>query len=499
MLMMNPGEASGNLPSFFWSSEIQNVSSSLRRELPRESRPPPPSSKHQPPTLWSNEPLNMDYTNSYTRSEKFRSREIGVLHGHRADLDHMDNYPVRQEKPTSFETPTHTERRFGEINLDFIGSHYFPEKPSSLATAVFSGHRLVSADMDYRDNFLRHDNAVQSSRHTVQSDSFSNPSVRIMELNSESKMGFPKMEQMSLQNQLYVAYHSQNVKDTVSLLRKIYTKQYKGFRIPSVLKNIRRDQKPDELILADLLFTLECIQWCFGGQKTYEPESFTYKMNCYVAQCLLEDAQKRNIPSFLSNDAIQMAVITAQSILKQVPELELALEILEWVGVPDPGSVMISYLNIWNKSMNPAVVFRARRFAREYSKLAMPIPRVFSPPTAGPDLTVVRERLFHLLSRFPSGVLGARIPELYLTEYHEPMDLHRQKLKDILLGLHNVKMTSVRGSGDKIFSIIGIRETPFNSAPSVPSVTSVGSPVMHHYPDMLVERDDEYKQFLQMF
>lgn len=479
MLMMNPRD-----PTYFWSNEFKNTAPPARsRECRSQPRP-------YPSTLWSDEANSTDYIennlNRLDLNEQFDSRFARTLERQEATgyiarrflpigLDNPDNHYERNEMP-SF--TSHLGRRsLRRPDLEHQGDYLFSEA---------TNNRFVPP-MEYpEENYTRQDSLHHTGRHLM-TDSFSNPSPRQMESNP---MGMPKMEQMNLQNQLYVAYHSQNVKDTVSLLRKIYTKQFKGFRIPSVLKNIRRDSKPDEMILTDLLFTLECIQWCFGGQKTYEPESFTYKMNCYVAQCLLEDTQKRSVPSFLTSDAIQMAIITAQSILKQVPEFELALEILEWVGVPDPGSVMISYLNIWNKSTNPAVVFRARRFVSEFSKLAMPKPRLIAPPTVGPDLTVVRERLYNLLSHFPSGVLGARIPELYLTEYHEPMDLHRQKLKDILLSLQNVKMTSVRGSGDKIFSIVGLKGVAVSGINPTPSV-------MYHYPDRRIDRDIaiEYKQF----
>lgn len=346
-------------------------------------------------------------------------------------------------------------------------------------------------------------------------------------------------EQLQLHEELKQAYQTQNVQATVSLLRKIYTKQYKTFRIPTLLASIPQRHA----FQTDCIFILGCINWCFGGQKGSNTEAFTYKMNRNVARWLLKDIQRREVPVRTLLEVGNTVVTTVQSILNQVPEFDLMFETLQWVGRQDLDTILVPYINTWSMSSNVVQVKKARDFANELRRhmdlnqppppptalsamtptiaalppglntvrrarpdfplstpLSMPhmsmphhlrqIPSMstssyssngiigggLSPfhlaDTAATaqtpktmesylanasmlhDLNVVRDRLYALLGHFPSGILGARIPEIYQIEYQQSLQLYGKKLKDILLGFPDVEMVGIGGPGDKMFRIV---------------------------------------------
>lgn len=346
---------------------------------------------------------------------------------------------------------------------------------------------------------------------------------------SQENFDHVKDEQLQLQDELKLVYQAQNVQATVSLLRKIYTKQYKTFRIPTLLANIPQRHS----FQTDCIFFLGCINWCFGGQKGSNTEAFTYKMNRNVARWLLKDIQRREVPVRILVEVSNTAVVTVQSILNQVPEFDLMFEILQWMGRQDLDTILVPYINIWSMSANMSQVKKARDFANELRRhidlnppvplvaaagppglgtlrrslpeyqMPLPVPSLPSNallhqpnysfsnmnatgrvsgltgiehssfnmmPTTGhvpkmvdsyvsnssilQDLNAVRDRLYGLLTHFPSGILGARIPEIYQLEYQQSLQLYGKKLKDMLLSFPDVEMVGIGGPGDKMFRIV---------------------------------------------
>jgi len=316
-------------------------------------------------------------------------------------------------------------------------------------------------------------------------------------------------EQRALQDDLANAVRTRNVQVAVSTLRKIYTKQYKGFRIPAILTNIAQQQEAMNMrsgqgtvprqIYTEASFVLGCIQWCFGGQKGDNMESFTYKMNKNIARWLIKDLQRKELHGQVRQEIIPLAVTAVQNILRQVAELELAMDLLTTLQVPDPLRVLMPFIYTWGHSNNPMVAQRVRSFSLEqgitpaatetwgkgHTERSSPSPQPgtssvfevhraasfpapifedqfqFSAPRVGrqssPALTdeaMVNYRLLSLLKRAPHGLLGARIPDIYVAEYGEVLQMQNRKLKDVLLSLESVEMVGVDGPGDKLFRYV---------------------------------------------
>jgi len=171
-------------------------------------------------------------------------------------------------------------------------------------------------------------------------------------------------EKQQLQDELAFAISSQNVQLGVSKLRKIYTKQFRGFRIPTILGTISQESGPDRLLsYSEIAFILGCIQWCYGGQKGFHWDSFTYKMNKNIARWLLKDLQRKHFEASIYAEILPVVVVTVQNILKQVVEFDFCLEILQFLNVENPLGVLSPQLYTWGFSSNPSQALRAKDFA----------------------------------------------------------------------------------------------------------------------------------------
>jgi len=294
-------------------------------------------------------------------------------------------------------------------------------------------------------------------------------------------------EQQNMQEQLYICFQQKNIQLTVSTLRKIYTKQCRIFRIPLILTAVMPSSSPDiqsqsasQQLQSNVIFTLNCIQWSIGAQKNSNSESFKYKMNKKISHWLLKEQIKKGMPVYYNADIGNVAVSVVQSILKQVMELELSLELLEAIKFPKPFEVLLPFIYSWCSSGDPLLSSRAREFAIQHN---------ISTHSPGPSTHSVRSdvmgqmsssgmmmmnssqhvgdrgvtsqssdihdaelhhRLFLMLKSHPEGILGSRIPTVYKDNFREPLRLRGQKLKDIMTGV-GAEMIGDDGPGDKVF------------------------------------------------
>jgi hypothetical protein len=184
-------------------------------------------------------------------------------------------------------------------------------------------------------------------------------------------------DQKLLYDELVAALFSYNVKNTVSSLRKIYTKQNKNFRIPNILGSLIPDiyntnssmRSFQEDITKCVCFLLECIQWCFGVQKGENMESFKYKMNKNIARWILKECSKKAFQSTQPATIINSALSTAYQILNTAVELEYAMELLIALNVPNAPSRLLPYISVWKVSSNPSVLHLVNDFLRDHGDL----------------------------------------------------------------------------------------------------------------------------------
>eukprot|EP01041_Mallomonas_annulata_P012049 gene12049-25246_t len=292
-------------------------------------------------------------------------------------------------------------------------------------------------------------------------------------------------EQRIMQEQLATCFRQKNFQQAVSTLRKIYTKQSRVFKIPVILASIMpvlpTDTPFSQYAQSNVIFTLNCIQWSIGAQKNCNAESFKYKMNKKISYWLLKEQIKKGIPTYYIPEIGSVGITVVQSVLKQVMELDLGLEILQACKVTNPLEVLLPFIRAWSMNIDPLLAGRALEFANQQGinmALIRP-PGSESLRTTGGGLGVigsspfasgfgfgavrgsmipsndsqdaaVQHRLYLLLRKFPDGILGSRIPIIYRDEFREPLRLRGQKLKDIMLAL-GADMVGEEGPGDKIF------------------------------------------------
>ena len=255
-------------------------------------------------------------------------------------------------------------------------------------------------------------------------------------------------EHRALLEELVAGFRSLDVQSTVSTLRKIYTKQYRDFRIPVALKFVcpgaEYPTPGSGTSPTAVVFSFNCIQWCMGGQKNCNTASFKYKMNKKISHWLLNEQVRKGIPLIPVDDIIYAAVAAASNILSQVVELDLALEILNAGKVENPAAVLQPFVDAWKSSPDPASAERARLFScnrpSDYHAIESMTSMLqdgmgwLDDGSSGVSDFIVSQRLLSLLNQHPNGILGSRIPILYRDRYNEPLRLRGMKLKDMLRG-----------------------------------------------------------------
>ena len=171
-------------------------------------------------------------------------------------------------------------------------------------------------------------------------------------------------EQTSLFQSLSVSFATRNVKAAVAVLRQVYTKQSRRFRIPTLLAMIIPETVypfpgNDSVIgLSGVIFTLHCIQFCFSGKRVDSADSFKHKMNKNVSRWLLKEQQRKGIPIQLTPEVHELAIYVAQSVCQMATasEIELTMEVLMAYHVPNPSSIMS---NILNKNVGVSTPFQS--------------------------------------------------------------------------------------------------------------------------------------------
>lgn len=319
------------------------------------------------------------------------------------------------------------------------------------------------------------------------------------------------IDQKILQDDLITSVYAYNVNGAVSTLRKMYTKQTRTFRIPTVLAHVLPDTSAmmtdgrTDLLNIAVCFTLDCIQWCFGVQKGENIESFKYKMNANIARWILREMIRKGVPLSPTSVIVDATVFVVNHILENVPELEFAYDMLTSLHVPHVLERMIPNFLSWRSVPTPAVEARVNEFLYEHPELGsllsgspisgtqpgnrpqavagdraqafirdhlmfsssgsdFAIPSV--PPTIDPELQVLERKLLKLLAKSPHGELGARIPALYREEYGEALRLRGKKLKDILIDSGKVEMVGYDGPGDKKFRLKSLGSQAVRFPPS---------------------------------
>ena len=299
-------------------------------------------------------------------------------------------------------------------------------------------------------------------------------------------------EEAALHAELFNAFQARNTRVTVAVLRKIYTKQTRGFRIPDLLREIFPLLGENGILTnpnasAYILFTLSCVQWCLGMPNGEKPDSYKYKMNKNIARWLLKELQRKGLPSILPNDVAHAAYSVIAHILENNMEPDFAQELALILGVPN-----ISKLNITPKPLeSPGQAYETKftfdiatgtisatqtpvnsqqiretfEQLRDLLSSDMSIQQIH---TAIPRMNV-DHRLFLLVAKSPGGILGARIPSLYREVFGDRLRLQGKKLKDILLGKYIIGLMSITetlvasgmvemvgsdGPGDKLFRLI---------------------------------------------
>mmetsp|Transcript_3296 Transcript_3296/g.5143 ORF Transcript_3296/g.5143 Transcript_3296/m.5143 type:complete len:843 (+) Transcript_3296:156-2684(+) len=306
-------------------------------------------------------------------------------------------------------------------------------------------------------------------------------------------------EQRALHGELVNAVYAYNVKTAVSTLRKIYTKQTRHYRIPTILAVVFPDTGAmvadgrTDLLNVAVGFSLDCIQWCFGMQKGENIESFKYKMNANIARWILRETVRKGVPSPPTQVIMNTTVSVVNHILDTVVELDFAWELLTAMKVPNAVQRLVPYILTWRASSDSSVEARVNEFLYDHQEFSIMIPpsqsrldrNMFTPQggyrwddsadrklvlgggthimQAHPGQTKkhvdtedqsLENRLLKLLARSQKGELGARIPALYRDEYGESLRLRGRKLKDILLDTGKVEMIGAEGPGDKVFRIV---------------------------------------------
>lgn len=195
-------------------------------------------------------------------------------------------------------------------------------------------------------------------------------------------------EQRVLHDDLVTAIYAYNVNAAVSTLRKMYTKQTRTFRIPTVLGILLPDTAAmivdgrTDLLNVAVCFALDSIQWCFGVQKGENIESFKYKMNANIARWILHETVKKGIPT-TPTPVIQEATISVVNhILENVVELEFAWEMLTTLNISHPVQRIVPHVLAWRGYPNPSIEGRVNEFLYDHPEIGSIIP----PSNPNPNL-----------------------------------------------------------------------------------------------------------------
>jgi hypothetical protein len=187
-------------------------------------------------------------------------------------------------------------------------------------------------------------------------------------------------EQRVLHDDLVTAIYAYNVNAAVSTLRKMYTKQTRTFRIPTVLGILLPDTAAmivdgrTDLLNVAVCFALDSIQWCFGVQKGENIESFKYKMNANIARWILHETVKKGIPT-TPTPVIQEATISVVNhILENVVELEFAWEMLTTLNISHPVQRVVPHVLAWRGYPNPSIEARVNEFLYDHPEIGNIIP-----------------------------------------------------------------------------------------------------------------------------
>ena len=229
-------------------------------------------------------------------------------------------------------------------------------------------------------------------------------------------------EQTSLFQSLSVAFSAQNVKAAVSVLRQVYTKQCRRFRIPNLLamlipETVYPFPNNDPVIgLSGVIFTINCIQFCFSGKRVDSSDSFKHKMNKNISRWLLKEQQRKGIPIQLTQEVYELAINVAHLLCQNASEVEFGMEILLVHHISNPKAVLATALKRdGSAGVGPG----------GYNSMAPPLE----------EAKLIEKRLLYILQSLSSqGVLGAHIPAIYKDCFGEQIQLYGRKLKDILLG-----------------------------------------------------------------
>ena len=284
-------------------------------------------------------------------------------------------------------------------------------------------------------------------------------------------------EQRELLEALSAAFRALDVQYAVSTLRKIYTKQVRDFRVPIILKSIYPGTDvgyesiggpPGGTSPSSVIFTLQCIQWCIGAQKSGNVVSFKYKMNKKISHWLLNEQARKGLPTVFVPEIASTAITVVRNIFKHVAELDLALEILQTARVPEPMEILAPYIEAWMRSPDRALAAKACSFSEnrglstsafvgggarslgdneDSMRFISSNLSDFDHPTANSSMPfsmpsasqVAREmttnaNLLSLLDDYPNGILGSRIPIVYRDRFNDTLHLRNMKLKDLMLG-----------------------------------------------------------------
>jgi len=302
-------------------------------------------------------------------------------------------------------------------------------------------------------------------------------------------------EQKKIQKELVVAFQHQDVQLAVSTLRKVYTKQFREFRIPIVLTAAMPSITDPSTHFSEyscslVVFTLDCVQWSIGAQKNSNADSFKYKMNKKISCWLLRIQKEKGMPSVYIASIGAVALSLVHYLLNHVMELELCLDILMMTLIHNPMDVLLPYVHAWSNCGDVMLASKACEFAskhgfpisfhrQQYGSFTRNDGAVSFNITSGAGMenmsyvssgysslsvggvslaqahtfdTEVSQRLLTLLRSFPDGILGSRVPIYYRERFGEPLRLPGHKLRDIMISLRVVEVGE-EGPGDKIYRI----------------------------------------------
>lgn len=176
-------------------------------------------------------------------------------------------------------------------------------------------------------------------------------------------------DDLSLFHEFKSAFDSRNVRNAVSVLRRIYPKQSRYLRIPDLLNETVPSFAP--LVPGSVghiygLFLLHCVQWSFGlrnKRKGESVDSFKYNMNKNISCWLLNVLHQRLENMEVFPEMRKSAIDIVCHMLDNVCELEFANEVLTRVGAENIPDILGPFVELWQHSDVPALIVRANTFA----------------------------------------------------------------------------------------------------------------------------------------